>query len=122
MTVKGQREERWNSQLTRNPTNSNTLILVSLCVFQTLSVSMLLRYSHHQIFVFIGQFPYHVSPNQFSPVQSSMFERINDIDMNSCVSQFNIVLVQWDEAQSSSVLGSVVKLSGPVEEVSCQTS
>lgn len=30
---------------------------LSLCVFQTLSVSMLLRYSHHQIFVFIGQFP-----------------------------------------------------------------
>lgn len=26
-------------------------------VLQTLSVSMLLRYSHHQIFVFIGRFP-----------------------------------------------------------------
>lgn len=31
------------------------LTLASALVFQTLSVSMLLRYSHHQIFVFIGK-------------------------------------------------------------------
>lgn len=31
------------------------LTLVSALMFQTLSVSMLLRYSHHQIFVFIGK-------------------------------------------------------------------
>lgn len=51
-----------------------------------------------------------------------MSERIIDIDMNSCVVYFNIVLVQCDEAQSCSVLGSLVKLSGPVGEDSCQTS
>lgn len=31
------------------------LMLASVLIFQTLSVSMLLRYSHHQIFVFIGK-------------------------------------------------------------------
>lgn len=33
-------------------------IYVSAFLFQTVSISMLLRYSHHQIFVFIGKFAY----------------------------------------------------------------
>lgn len=32
------------------------LTVASVLLFQTLSVSMLLRYSHHQIFVFIGKY------------------------------------------------------------------
>lgn len=42
------------------------------CVFQTLSVSMLLRYSHHQIFVFIGQFIDLFGLVLFSLVQSDV--------------------------------------------------
>lgn len=30
-------------------------LMLTVLLFQTLSVSMLLRYSHHQIFVFIGK-------------------------------------------------------------------
>lgn len=48
---------------------------LSSCLFQTLSVSMLLRYSHHQIFVFIGQFPVrspvHTSAPQYTVVKHS---------------------------------------------------
>lgn len=36
--------------------NINFWIYVAYYLFQTVSISMLLRYSHHQIFVFIGEY------------------------------------------------------------------
>lgn len=51
-------------------------MLTSVLLFQTLSVSMLLRYSHHQIFVFIGK-RFHISVSMMgfgSRRKSSAFE------------------------------------------------